>query len=102
MSRSLMPSSRRRASEWSSGPTSWSSTRSSERRPAPPAWTSVPSTSKRSTRRGAASLEEGIHELAGVEGTEVRDLLAHADVADGQGELVGDADHHAALGRAVE
>src|SRR5512139_3271053 len=102
MSRSVMPSSRRPESAWSTGPKAPASTRSSERRPAPAAWTSVPSTSKRRTRRRPRLAEEGIHELRRVERAQVGHLLAHADVSDRDAELVGDADHDAALGGPVE
>lgn len=46
--------------------------------------------------------EKGVHELLAVEHLELVDTFADADVADGNAELVADADHHAALGRAVE
>ena len=46
--------------------------------------------------------EERFDEFFGVEGQQVFDLFADADVADGQVQLARDGDHDAALGGAVE
>ncbi len=46
--------------------------------------------------------EECIDEFAAVEDPQLVDSLADADVADRDAELVADADHDAAFGRAVE
>ena len=46
--------------------------------------------------------EEGIDEFHGVEDLQVLGLFAHADEADGDVEFLGDADDHAAAGRAVQ
>ena len=55
--------------------------------------------------RGAAlsvSAENGVHELLGVEGLEVVQLLAEADVVHRQAQLIADGDGDAALGGAVQ
>ena len=46
--------------------------------------------------------EQGVHELPAVENAELVDAFPDPDVAHRDVELVADADHHAAFGRAVE
>ena len=46
--------------------------------------------------------EKAVHEFFAVEYLQLVDSFSHADVAYRDFELVADADHHAAFGRAVE
>lgn len=52
-------------------------------------------------KRGEAPLEERVHKVLGVEGLQIVNALAHADVPHGHIQLLTDRQRDAALGRAI-